>query len=608
MAVVNHMLLQQLPTLTFWDKYGLLVIICGLIVMIGGLVFLIVFISQRFTFYRDKLYHTQTEVDTSMSNQQYLSEALHYFLEAQTEKDSVNKILQRLMEELRADRAYIFEFNDIQHTSSNTYEICSDSASPQINLLQDIPNEDIPWLYRRMLEDKMLVTEDLRTTQGQIPESERKLLLDQGIISMLVAPLHINNKLWGYVGVDYIQKKRHWSSQDMMFLKTLALVLCIGIEHFRSEKRDTQSRLRVAELESLFSYASAQAQVGFAQWNPMLHQGFATDEWFMNLGEKSRDISTVISTYQFMHQHDRKELLEFIAKASRGETSSLIRNIRIMRDGEWHWYKYHATLKYYEPGKQQIELVFLSIDIDNLKKIEAHLTEAKAKAEESDKLKSAFIANMSHEIRTPLNAIIGFSNLLCEEMEITPEEKTEYAQIISTNNQLLLQLINDILDISKIEAGVMNFTEDIIELNHLCNEIEAIYILRAKKGLEIKFIREYSGQYILNIDRTRLNQIISNFLNNALKFTTQGHIYFGFRLQANEIYFYVEDTGIGIEKEKQDAVFQRFVKLNNFAQGTGLGLSICSTIVEKFGGRIGVNSEPGKGSTFWFTIPRQDVQ
>ena len=211
---------------------------------------------------------------------------------------------------------------------------------------------------------------------------------------------------------------------------------------------------------------------------------------------------------------------------------------------------------------------------------------------------------MSHEIRTPLNAIVGFSNLLASEMDFSEEDKAEYTRIISVNNDILLQLINDILDISKIEAGVMDFTENTVELNQFFQEIESVFQLKAKTGIEIKFIPEQAEEYAIKIDRIRLNQVISNFLNNALKFTRQGHIFFGYRLREKDIYFYVEDTGIGIPKDQQASVFRRFVKLNNFIQGTGLGLSICSTIIDKFNGKIGVESEPEKGSTFWFTIPR----
>ena len=589
---------------TFWTKHRTLLLLCGGSLGGGILIYLVIFTSLRFVFYRKKLDKTQSEIDTSMNNQEHLSAALRVFLEAKNEKESVEKILQRMLKELEADRAYIFEF-DMQHnTSKNTYEICADTVPPQIEYLQHIPNEDIPWLYSQMQEDKLLITEDLRVTQKIKFEKERHLLLEQGIISMFVAPLHVNNQLWGYVGVDYVRQVRPCSQQDKIYLQTLAQILCIGIEHFRSEKRNTQSKRRVAELESLFSFASIQAHIGVAQWNVSTRQGFATDQWFINLGETTRDITQVIDTYRYMHPEDRTALLQFIDEAAQGQAHTFGRHVRIRQNNEWHWYKYHASLRDPHASGEQVELVFLSADIDNLKKIEANLIQAKAKAEESDRLKSAFIANMSHEIRTPLNAIVGFSNLLASEMDFGEEDKAEYTRIISVNNDLLLQLINDILDISKIEAGVMDFTENTVELNQFFQEIESVFQLKAKTGIEIKFIPEQAEEYAIKIDRIRLNQVISNFLNNALKFTRQGHIFFGYRLREKDIYFYVEDTGIGIPKDQQASVFRRFVKLNNFIQGTGLGLSICSTIIDKFNGKIGVESEPEKGSTFWFTIPR----
>ena len=241
-------------------------------------------------------------------------------------------------------------------------------------------------------------------------------------------------------------------------------------------------------------------------------------------------------------------------------------------------------------------VISIEWDITQLELMKRELMISKEKAETSDNMKSAFLANMSHEIRTPLNAIVGFSSILADAEE--PEEKEEYI------NDLLLQLINDILDISKIEAGVMDFTENTVELNQFFQEIESVFQLKAKTGIEIKFIPEQAEEYAIKIDRIRLNQVISNFLNNALKFPRQGHIFFGYRRREKDIYFYVEDTGIGIPKDQQASVFRRFVKLNNFIQGTGLGLSICSTIIDKFNGKIGVESEPEKGSTFWFTIPR----
>ena len=232
--------------------------------------------------------------------------------------------------------------------------------------------------------------------------------------------------------------------------------------------------------------------------------------------------------------------------------------------------------------------------------VENELRVAKEKAEESDHLKSAFLANMSHEIRTPLNAIVGFSGLLA--MAENYEERDEYINIINNNNELLLQLINDILDLSKIEANTLEFVYSDIDINQLLCDIEQTSRLKAADGVQVSFV-EKLPHCIIRTDKNRLSQVVTNFINNAIKFTKEGSIYFGYKHKENNLYFYVSDTGCGIDKDVKDSVFQRFVKLDSFAQGTGLGLSICQMIVHKLGGEIGVDSELGQGSTFWFTLP-----
>jgi len=222
------------------------------------------------------------------------------------------------------------------------------------------------------------------------------------------------------------------------------------------------------------------------------------------------------------------------------------------------------------------------------------------KAEEANRLKSAFLANMSHEIRTPLNAIVGFSTLLANEENL--EERQEFIKIIENNNELLLQLINDILDLSKIEAGTLEFIYSDVDVNSLLTEIEQSSRIRNRHPeIQISF-EERLPQCIIHTERNRLTQVINNLLTNSMKFTTRGSIRFGYRQEGNRLRFYVKDTGCGIPADKIDSVFGRFVKLNNFQQGTGLGLSICKTIVEKLGGEIGVESKEGVGTLFWFTI------
>ena len=242
-------------------------------------------------------------------------------------------------------------------------------------------------------------------------------------------------------------------------------------------------------------------------------------------------------------------------------------------------------------------------DVTRRKQAEKELRLAKEKAEKADISKSAFLANMSHEIRTPLNAITGFAEVLGS--ATTEEEKAQYQEIIKMNADLLMQLVNDILDMSKIEAGTLEFVFSDVDINQMMSDLEQQFRMRvAELGSGVQIVREASEkEYTMHTDRNRLAQVVSNFMTNALKFTQEGSITLGFRPYEEGLYFYVKDTGTGIPQEKLPHVFERFVKLKQEKNGTGLGLSICQTIVRKLGGEIGVESEEGAGSTFWFTLP-----
>lgn len=242
-------------------------------------------------------------------------------------------------------------------------------------------------------------------------------------------------------------------------------------------------------------------------------------------------------------------------------------------------------------------------DITRMKKAERELLQAREKAENADRSKSAFLANMSHEIRTPLNAIVGFSELLASAG--TEEEKSQFLEIVHSNNEMLQQLIADILDLSKIEAGTLDFTFSNVDVNQLMSDMEQLSRMRlGEKSAMIQVLKEIPPEEcILFTDRNRLMQVISNFMTNAVKFTDEGSITLGYERRADELYFYVKDTGSGIEADKVEHVFERFMRVDQNKKGTGLGLAICQMIVRKLGGNIGVESEYGKGSNFWFTLP-----
>lgn len=249
-------------------------------------------------------------------------------------------------------------------------------------------------------------------------------------------------------------------------------------------------------------------------------------------------------------------------------------------------------------------IVSIEWNITQLELMRRELIESKEKAETSDKLKSAFLANMSHEIRTPLNAIVGFSRIISE--SDNAEERREYYEIVDANNERLLQLINEILDLSKIESGIVEFTYGPVRLHTLCKEIHDAHVFRCPQGVELRFDSPDEALSI-HSDKNRIFQVFSNLIGNAFKFTTEGSVSYGYKQEGERVVFYVKDTGLGIEPEKLGRVFQRFAKLNNFAQGTGLGLSICKTIIERLGGEIAVSSEVGTGTTFTFWLPLENV-
>ena len=365
----------------------------------------------------------------------------------------------------------------------------------------------------------------------------------------------------------------------------------------------TNAYTKIQEFENLFLLIGDYAKVGFAHFNVLTRDGYAQDTWYRNLGEKEGiPMPQVIGVYAHVVPEDQAVLKNFVGEVKTGKATSLRKEVRVCREnGKYTWTSINVMVRDYRPQDGIIEMLCINYDITPLKETEQKLIIARDKAEELDRLKSAFLANMSHEIRTPLNAIVGFSSLLAE--TDSRNERQEYIKIVQENNELLLQLISDILDLSKIEAGTFNFVYTNVDVNETCAEIIKSMSMKVSKGVELIFEEPFPECYIYT-DKNRFTQVISNFINNALKFTQQGCITLGYeQVSHQKIKFYVRDTGMGIPEEKQKSVFERFVKLNTFVQGTGLGLSICKSIVSQMGGEIGVDSTEGIGSCFWFTHP-----
>lgn len=386
-------------------------------------------------------------------------------------------------------------------------------------------------------------------------------------------------------------------------LGNLINILLINIDNTET----TNAYSKIQDFEEFFTLIGNYAKVGYAHFNALKCDGYAVNSWYRNVGEKEgTPLNEIIKVHSHFHPDDRRMMLRFFDQVLIREASHLRRDVRILReDGTYTWTRVNVMVRDFRPEDGIIDMVCVNYDITELKETERKLIAARDKAEELDRLKSAFLANMSHEIRTPLNAIVGFSSLLTETKDM--KDRKQYMAIVQENTELLLQLISDILDLSKMESGAFEFVKSDTDVNLLCSEIIRSLRMKVPAGVELVFEECLPGCHVW-ADKNRLNQVISNFINNALKFTFSGSITLGYYRQTDGyLRFYVRDTGMGIPKNKIKTVFDRFVKLNSFVHGTGLGLSICKSLVEQMGGTIGVESEEGEGSCFWFTYPYQEM-
>lgn len=523
-----------------------------------------------------------------------VSQILLTFLQTDNPDKVINEILKDILKQFKAGRTYIFEYNFDNKTQSNTYEVVDDNVKPEIDMLTDLPFSPHTWWTQRMTRDQEAII--LSTLDDLPPEAnpERALLAMQDINSLFVAPLLSTNGTWGYAGVDIVDGFHSWTKEDTDWLQAMFNIISLCVQLQRSEK---QAKLDKAYLKSLYK----NMPLGYLRLNLLYN-------------EKKELVDYIfIDSNPAVSRFFNVPLNSYLGKRG-SETSGnrLQKNIDYLNQSitnkgyiETEYYidstDKHTQLVMYSIQKD--EVICLFSDMTEYHKTKRKLIQAKEKAEGSDLLKSAFLANMSHEIRTPLNAIIGFSDLLT--ITDDPEERIVYAEIVHKNNDLLLQLISDILDLSKIEAGKLDVVYNKMDVNQMCKEVVQFYELKTQNSpVKVQFV-EYLPSCFLYSDKNRLMQILHNFLNNALKFTQEGEISLGYYLIGRDkIKFYVRDTGCGIDPEKLNHIFNRFIKLNSFIPGTGLGLSICKSLIRQMNGDIGVESEPGKGSCFWFTHPQ----
>lgn len=468
-----------------------------------------------------------------------------------------------------------------------TYEWCNDGIEPAIDYLRSMTIEaGKPWFD--MFEDNNIIcTSDIYSLDPFITQ----MLEVQGVKAIAVFPLSQLGVHFGFLSFNFCWNKQ-WDEKDVELMSQISQIVSTATKRWQVEVSLQQSQ---RTMQKVLDNINANVFVSDYDTLEVLFANKPFREEAGMVPERAKCWKMLNAGLNCECTHCPKpQLLDADRK---------ITGVHFWEDynpNTERWYTIQSMAIKWLDGRWAI--MELATDITTRKHVELELIQSKEKAEEADRLKSAFLANMSHEIRTPLNAIVGFSSLLAETDEA--ELRQSYMPLVQENNELLLNLISDILDISKIEAGTIELTISSVDLHQLCREVIATFSHKKHdEAVELRF-DESSPQIVMDADKNRIVQVLSNFMTNALKFTTKGSITLSYTLENNgQLRFCVTDTGKGIPAEQRDEIFNRFVKLDSFAQGAGLGLSICQSLVERMGGRIGVESREGEGSCFWFTHP-----
>jgi len=468
-----------------------------------------------------------------------------------------------------------------------TNEWCNDGIEPAIDYLRSMTIEaGKPW-FDMLEENHIICTSDIYSLDPFITQ----MLEVQGVKAIAVFPLSQLGVHFGFLSFNFCWNKQ-WDEKDVELMSQISQIVSTATKRWQVETSLQQSQRTMQKVLD-----NINANIFVSDYDT-LKVIFANKPFREEAGE----VPANAECWRMLNA-GLENGCKHCPKPKLLDANRKFTGVHFWEDYNpvtKRWYTIQSMAIKWLDGRWAI--MELATDITTRKQVELELIQAKEKAEESDRLKSAFLANMSHEIRTPLNAIVGFSSLLAETDEA--ELRHVYMSLVQENNELLLNLISDILDISKIEAGMIDLVMGRVDVPQLCREVIATFSHKKRdSAVELRF-DENSPQIVIDADKNRIVQVLSNFLTNALKFTTKGSITLSYSLEdENQVRFCVTDTGKGIPDEQKHEIFNRFVKLDSFVQGAGLGLSICQSLVKRMGGKIGVESREGEGSCFWFTHP-----
>ncbi|NHB69692.1 ATP-binding protein [Perlabentimonas gracilis] len=518
-------------------------------------------------------------------------------------KQEVDHALSDIGEFASVDRVYIFAYDWNASTMSNTHEWCAQGIEPVIDTLQELPTSIVPSWIEAHIKGKPIHIPSVAELNND--DNVKTLLTEQKVKSIITIPMMFENQCMGFVGFDSVINIKHWNEQEISLLRLFAELLVnvqikANYDKWLKEAK-TMAEIRQAEIRNIIDFSP----VG------IVHLSLSGEILEINQAALNIIDAPSIDDIKSKNIFGRRAL----------EKIGLIDNFRkciatksmVSKETKYSstWgkasYVRYSLIPIITDNTVQSVLANVE-DISSIKETEYKLISLKERAEASDKLKTAFLANMSHEIRTPMNAICGFSNLLLED-NVTEEQKKEFVEIINLNGHQLLGIINDIVDISKIESGQVTISKAKFSVNSMLNDLKSVFSQTARiRGLElICTLGLTDSESIIFTDEVKLSQILNNLIFNAIKFTQTGEVEVGYRLQGRNLEFFVRDTGIGIEPEQGSLIFERFQQVDNTTnssrKGTGLGLPISKAFVEMLGGKIWFQSTPNVGTIFYFTIP-----
>ena len=541
----------------------------------------------------------EKELDNVRRRQAILIKVLQILQSTENISDALNASLEEIGSHADVSRAYIFENNVDGLTVSNTYEWCNEGITSEIDNLQYIAIERLKDWYKTFDGGKYICASNI----GSLDQSSFETLEAQGILSILAIPLVAGGINYGFIGFDECRTYRTWENAEIDLFTSISQIISTTIRRKRAEEAMRQSeemyrQLTVASPDAIIVCGS-EGRIRYVSPKALELFGFEADAE-----------TNMVRMVQFVHSHDRRQAFRLFDNMAK-ENISFIPQILLTRKDGSEFFGEISAAPVKDSEDQNTSIIMVIRDVTQRKADEMELVRAKEKAEESDRLKSAFLANMSHEIRTPLNGIVGFLNFLSSE-NLSSRRRQEYINVINNSSIQLVKLIDDIIDVAKIEARQMKLRPIPFRINNLMTEMQVFFetYLQINNKERVALILDNSG-FIDNclsyVDPMRLQQILNNLISNAVKFTEKGFIRFGYKLSAsNMLEFVVEDSGIGLERSQLEVIFERFrqVELSNNRQygGTGLGLTISRNMAQLMGGDMWVESVEGVGSSFYFTI------